>query len=155
MNLCIFAFFFKTKNVEEKYGAQWVVRYFEFGGEESREFFLTVETVFENILKKKKIFQITLIRYFSSRIWTHSHHILQHTRIIEPIILCKFQTKTGQSCSNEENETITSLNYQIDLGSVHKIRAQFSKIFDPFVTQNRTNPYIFTVVRNKSLTPHP
>jgi hypothetical protein len=45
------------------------------------------------------------------------------------------------------------------LGSDHKIRTQFFEIFDllPFslVTQNRINPYIFTEVRNKSLTPSP
>jgi hypothetical protein len=41
-------------------------------------------------------------------------------------------------------------------GAVHKIRNAVFRYFrppPPFVTQNRTNPYIFTEVRNNSLTP--
>ncbi len=41
-------------------------------------------------------------------------------------------------------------------GAVHKIRNAVFRYFrppPPFVTQNRTNPYISTEVRNKSLTP--
>jgi hypothetical protein len=39
-------------------------------------------------------------------------------------------------------------------GAVHKIRNAFFRYFrppPPFVTQNRTNPYIFTEVRNRKL----
>jgi hypothetical protein len=42
--------------------------------------------------------------------------------------------------------------FPLNQGNVHIIRTQFFEIFDPpsFVTQNRTNPYMFTVERNKS-----
>ncbi len=64
-------------------------RSWNFGGEKSKKLFWAK---FEEKMKKKHG-HIAKRAHFSSRIWTHSHQILQHTRIIEPVILFKFQMK--------------------------------------------------------------